>query len=106
MKSADASADGTIQERWDRAASLVRRFDRAGALFLFKSLANDGELCAYREIANIYEIGGSNIERDYSQAYHWYKHSVDVAKGCLWTRPLIFLWERNRQRLRKGVLVF
>lgn len=83
MKTADASADGTIQERWDRAVSLVRNSDRAGALFLFKSLANDGELCAYREIANIYEIGGSNIECDYKQAFHWYKQSVDVANDAL-----------------------
>ncbi|MDH3355030.1 MAG: sel1 repeat family protein [Chromatiales bacterium] len=78
----DATGD-TTQERWDKATSCVRNSDTAGALFLFKSLVNDGELLAYSEIANIYEFGGNNLERDYNKAFHWYKQSLDIANDPL-----------------------
>ena len=65
--------------RWNEAVDAHRNNDKKAALFLLRSLANDGELASYREIANIYDIGGGGIERDYVEAMKWYKKALDEA---------------------------
>jgi len=64
-------------DRWDQAEKLFYVDDLAGALSVFKELAEDGCLLAYPEIANIYELGGSNIHKDLEEAKKWYLRSID-----------------------------
>lgn len=58
-----------------------------GALFLFKSLAQDGEPAAYREIGNIYEQpDGGGVKQDFAKARHWYGKAIEYAndvQGCI-----------------------
>ena len=67
----------SLQDRWDKAKICIRNGDRTGALFILKSLVKDGELAAYREVANAYELCG-----EYREAFHWYKQSVDIANDA------------------------
>ena len=61
-----------------KATNAFRQSDGAGALYLFKMLAKRGDTDAYCEIGNIYELGVDGVEKDYDQAFHWYKKSVDI----------------------------
>lgn len=69
----------SIENRWEKAKECFRNSDAAGALFLFKSIAKDGETLAYCEIGNIYEFGGYGVEADSDKARYWYKKSLDEA---------------------------
>jgi hypothetical protein len=77
----------SLESRWQEAIKLYREGDRSGALFLYKSLVKDGELSAYREVANIYEQpSGGGVIQDYSKAREWYKKAIEVANdvyGCI-----------------------
>ena len=66
------------EDQWDLAGSTFLRGDLAGALFLFKKLANEGCAPALAEIGNIYELGGGGIERDINRAIIWYQRSIDT----------------------------
>lgn len=64
--------------RWLEAVDTFQRGDRAGALFLFKRLANEGCAPALIEVGNIYELGGGGVHQDYLKAKEWYLHAVEV----------------------------
>lgn len=72
-----------IDDRWDEARKAFSNSDKNAALYLLRSLASDKELAAYREIGNIYELGGGGVEIDYKKAFSWYKKSVDEADDAL-----------------------
>ena len=79
--------EASLESRWQEAKARYRKGDKSGALFLYKSLAKDGELAAYREIANIYEQPSSGgVKQDFAKAREWYKKAIDVANdvhGCI-----------------------
>lgn len=64
--------------RWLEAVNTFKKGDRAGALFLFKRLANDGCAPALIEVGNIYEIGARGIKKNIDEAKKWYLHAVEV----------------------------
>lgn len=66
------------EEKWQEAVKLFRQGDRAGALFRFKRLANEGCGPALVEIANIYEQGGAGVAVNTSMAERYYELAVDV----------------------------
>lgn len=74
--------NNNTDSRWEDAHAAYLAGDKKGALFLLRSLANDGELAVYREIGNIYEIGGGGVEQDFQKASTWYKKSVDEANDA------------------------
>ena len=65
-------------EPWENAVGVFRKGDKAGALFLFKRLANEGCAPALVEIGNIYEQGGGGVEQDFDEAIKWYLRAVEV----------------------------
>jgi len=79
--------EASLESRWQEANTRYRKGDKLGALFLFKSLAKDGEPAAYREIANIYEQPSSGgVKQNFAKAREWYKKAIDVANdvhGCI-----------------------
>lgn len=75
-----------IDRRWRSAIQAFREGDKAGALHIFLRLANDGEKATYREIGNIYELGGGGVAQDFLKAANWYRRSIYEANdvnGCL-----------------------
>ncbi len=64
---------------WANAVQTFRKGDKAGALFLFKKLSQQGSLAALLEIGNIYELGGNGVEQDYVEARRWYERAVNEA---------------------------
>ena len=79
--------EDSLEARWEKAVGLFRAGDKAGALFLFKSLAQDGEPAAYRQIGNIYEQpDGGGVKQDFTTARHWYGKAIEYAndvQGCI-----------------------
>jgi uncharacterized protein len=77
----------SLESRWQEARNCYRNGDKSGALFLYKSLVKDGELAAYREVANIYEQPTSDgVTQDFAKARKWYKKSIEIANdvyGCI-----------------------
>ena len=65
-------------EPWKKAVNVFREGDKAGALFLFKKLANEGCAPALVEIGNIYEQGGGGVKQNFEKAIRWYLRSVEV----------------------------
>lgn len=72
----------SLEKRWEKANECFNNSDKAGALFLLKSLASDGVLAAFREIGNIYELGGGGVDVDIEKALYWYKKSLDEANDA------------------------
>lgn len=66
-----------ISQRWTEAELAFNKGDLAGALFIFRKLAQEGLELAYVEIGNIYELGGGGVEQDISKAIKWYKRSTN-----------------------------
>jgi len=52
------------------------RGDLNSALFLYRSLVEDGESYAMVEVARIYEIGGQGVTRNLEEAAKWYRRAV------------------------------
>lgn len=81
------SKEASLESRWQDAMTLFRNGDRSGALFIYKSLVKDGELSAYREVANIYEQpSGGGVIQDFAKTREWYKKAIDIANdayGCV-----------------------
>ena len=80
--------------KWGFAVRTLRAGDASAAVTLLKSLAREGEQAAFREIGNIYEIGGNGVEQDYKQAMRWYQRSfneADDVQGCLALARLYYL---------------
>ena len=75
--------DANLDRKWHEAVQLFEKGDMAGALFLFKSIANEGEKAAYSEIANIYQLGGEGVPQDFKQAHDWHKKAIDEADDVL-----------------------
>lgn len=71
--------DPSVDRRWDLAVDILRKRDKAGALYLFKTLAREGERAAFREIGNILEFGGRGVNKDIDAAIAWYRKAVDEA---------------------------
>ena len=65
-----------IKQRWQQAVDAFRAGDKAGALFIFKSLAKEGFYPAYTEIGNIYELGGKGIEQNFTEALRYYRKAA------------------------------
>jgi TPR repeat protein len=63
-------------DRWASAVATFQSGDRAGALILFKTFAQEGSLFALTEIGNIYELGGGGVTQDFKQAKHWYERAI------------------------------
>ncbi|NVJ65351.1 MAG: tetratricopeptide repeat protein [Gammaproteobacteria bacterium] len=81
--------DNHLDRKWNKAVELVRARELDAALFLFKSLAAEGEKAAYREIARIHEKQGA-----YKQAKDWYFKAIDDAddiEGCIALARLSYL---------------
>lgn len=81
--------ENVLDKKWNQAVVLVRNGDLDGALFLFKSLATDGEKAAYREIARLYEK-----KEDFGRAKEWYFKAIEDAEdieGCIALARLSYL---------------
>lgn len=70
--------DEAIKRAWTEADKCIANGDAAGALFLFKRIADLGEGYAYFEIANLLEHGGSNLKKDIVGAIEWYKKAFSA----------------------------
>jgi TPR repeat protein len=66
--------------RFQKAISTLEAGDWAGALFLFRSLAEDGFKFAYSRVAMIYEVGGDGVSLNYDEALKWYRKSYFETK--------------------------
>lgn len=73
------TTDKSLDRRWERAVDAFRQGDKAGALYMFKALARDGQKAAYREIGNILEFGGAGVPRNIEEAVRWYRKALDIA---------------------------
>jgi TPR repeat protein len=65
-----------LDSRWHKAIAACESGDIDSALFLYRSLVEDGELYALIEVARIYEIGGQGVARDLEEAAKWYRRAV------------------------------
>ena len=70
------------QKRWDKIVTAVAEGRIDEAYFLLRSLVEDGEKAAYREVGNLYEIGGRGIKQDYRKALEWYKKAIEDAEDA------------------------
>ena len=68
----------SLDRRWGAAVDTLRSGDKAGALYIFKSLSKGGEPAACREIGNIYEFGGGGVEQDIREAISWYEKALNA----------------------------
>ena len=66
------------ERRWKLGDEALDSGDAAGAMFIFKSLANEGESDAMLYVASMYDIGKGGIEQDYGQARIWYERALLV----------------------------
>jgi len=69
-----------IEKKWLGATEAFNLGDKKLALKLFKEIADEGCEYAYTEIANIYELGGNNVEKDIEKAKRWYKKAAYDAR--------------------------
>lgn len=96
MTSEVDEVDADRDAKWSFAVRSFRAGDKSAALTLFKSLAREGEYAAFREIGNIYEIGGNGVEQDYKQAMHWYQRSFNEANDVQGSLALARLYYLGR----------
>ncbi len=72
--------EADLERRWQEAVKLFHEGDVAGSLFMFKSLAKDGEAAAYREVANIYEQpDDGGVKQDFKKAREWYTKAIEIS---------------------------
>lgn len=84
---------GKLDYRWHEARAAANRGDLGAALFLYRSLADDGDELALVEVGNLLEIGGNGVTRDLEEAAKWYRRSVfqcDDPKAHLALTRLLF----------------
>lgn len=92
----------SFDPRWAEAVNIHRSGDVRGSLFLFKKLANDGCAPALIEVAQIYEAGGSGVERDIYVAIDWYKYAIETIDD--WRahlglgRSYLYLYQRQEAK--------
>lgn len=72
----------SVSGDWHRARSLFAGGQRAEALALLEKLAAQGEFATYKEIGQIYEIGGGGVAVDYEKAKFWYRKSAEEAEDA------------------------
>jgi hypothetical protein len=61
---------------WEKAEQAATKGDIAGALFVWKALAEKGVWQIYARIGELYETGASGVEKDIQSALHWYRRAV------------------------------
>jgi TPR repeat protein len=61
--------------RFQKAVATLESGNCAGALFLFRSLAEDGFKFAYSRVGLINEVGGPGLSPNYDEALKWYRKS-------------------------------
>jgi TPR repeat protein len=61
---------------WEKADEAAKSGDIAGALFVWKALADKGVWQIYARIGDLYERGASGVEKDVQQALHWYRKAI------------------------------
>jgi TPR repeat protein len=71
------------QPRWDSGLESVVSGDGNGAIFIYKSLANDGCATALSQIGRIYEHGLAGVKKDFGEAIQWYKRSIETIDDLL-----------------------
>jgi len=64
---------------WQSAKKRFESGDRAGALYLLRTLAQEGVADAYVEIGNIYQLGGGGVDKDPKQARRWFERAAQEA---------------------------
>lgn len=94
--------EDNVDPRWIKSVMLLRDGKKLEALYLLKSLANDGERAALREIGNIYEMESSGgVSQDFKKSRQWYIKAIEEgndAYGCLGMARLLYwgkLGEKN-----------
>lgn len=65
-----------LDDKWHKAIAACEGGDLNSAVFLYRSLVEDGELCALAEIARLYEMGSNDIKQDVEEAASWYRRAV------------------------------
>jgi len=63
--------------RWIKARDCIHEGKLKEALGILEGLVRDGELGAYAEIGNLFELGGDGVERDLGEARKWYMKSIE-----------------------------
>jgi TPR repeat protein len=71
-----SSKKGKLDDRWHKAMAACESGDLNSALFIYRSLVEDGELYALVEVARIYEIGGQGVGQNLEEAAKWYRRAV------------------------------
>ncbi len=71
-----ASKKEQLDDRWHKAIAACKSGDLTSALFLYRSLVEDGELYAMVEVARIYEVGGDGVGQNLEEAAKWYRRAV------------------------------
>src|SRR5712675_2252290 len=61
--------------RFQKAVATLASGNLASALFLFRSLAEDGFKFAYSRVGLINEVGGDGLSPNYDEALKWYRKS-------------------------------
>jgi TPR repeat protein len=69
----------SLDRRWQAAIDCFNTGDHAGALFLLRTLAEQGHWPAYVELGNLYEIGAANVQQDFQEAARWYRRAIAEA---------------------------
>ena len=93
-------------ETWSDAVSAFRAKDKAEALRIFCELAKRGEIAAYLEIGNIYELGGDGVIQDFDAAMRWYKKSLFKAEdidACLGVARLYYFGKGRKIDYQKAL---
>lgn len=96
----------SLDRRWGNAIDALRTGDKAGALYIFKSMAKEGEVAAFREIASILEFGDGGVEKDIGKAIHWYRKAVEIANdghGCVGLARIYFYGKTGNPDYRKAL---
>ncbi len=109
MNENDHKPETGSEIRWKNAIYAFRDGDYAGALFLFKKLAQEGSLPALVEVGNIYELGGNGVDQDYIEAKKWYERSVneiDDSKAYLALGRLYYAGHGVEQDFNKAFFYF
>lgn len=65
-----------LDDRWRRAMAAWESGDLDSALFLYRSLVEDGERYAMVEVGRIYEVGGNGVGQNLDEAAKWYRRAV------------------------------
>jgi len=67
----------SLERRWDKMFQCMESGDSEGALYMLRSLADDGVAAAMAEIGVFYETGTDPVKEDLGEAIKWYRRAAN-----------------------------